>query len=620
MPQHRVRPKSLTRDALWPDGPPVLDRYGRAVARRSVAFAGQNRLWHGDNLDVLRVLQDECVDLVYLDPPFKSNQDYNMLYKERDGSRSAAQKKAFGDTWKWDAKAAKAYRQIVEAGGSVSDVMDAFRRILTSGADLRQRGRSEMLAYLSMMAPRLVELRRVLKPTGSLYLHCDPVASHYLKLLLDAVFGQEAFRNEIVWLRSKNPKGSQHGLKRYSPFTDSILYYAKSADAPLHLDRIRRVLSAAELKRKYPLSDHKGPYADGPILRSASMGPRPNLVYEYKGFTPGPAGWRVKRSRLEVIDARGDLAWTNTGAPRRKIRPDDAEKGQPVGSFWGDIPPVNSQARERVGFPTQKPTALLRRIIAASSDEGGTVLDPFCGCGSTIEAAEDLRRRWIGIDITHLAIEVICDRLAKRGLKEGKDYTVDSRFAPATMPDVETLARKDKHAFQGWALQQAGIEPFQLKPGPDRGIDARKVFFDPPGSTQRREIIVSVKGGNLPATCVRDLIGTVQRERAQMGVLITLKPPTKNMVRDAADAPVYRGSDGRLYAGIQILTVQDLLNGHTLEYPLQLAVANAATVPATAARSSFALKAEARPRKMVKAGLPLGFGEQKQRRRPAQRT
>ena len=520
-------------------------------------------LYHGDNLDVLRELRSETVDLVYLDPPFKSNRVFNVFHKETNGAPAAAQQLAFVDTWTWDPKAAKTYRQVVETAGPVADCLDAFQKIL------RVDKRKEMLAYVTMMAPRLVELHRVLKPTGSLYLHCDPTASHYLKVLMDAVFGPKNFRNEIVWLRSKNPKGSQHAMRRFSPSTDTLLYYVRTDAAPIHLDRIRRILTASELRKKYPYTDEIGPYADGPILRSASMGQRPNLVYEYKGFTPGPAGWRVERSVLEQIDRMGNLAWTATGGVRRKLRPED-DRGHPVGSFWGDIPPVNSQAQERLGYPTQKPEPLLARIIAASSDVGGVVLDPCCGCGTTIEVAQRLKRRWIGIDITHRALEEVEDRLAGVGLKSGADYHVDARFAPKTLPDIAAMARRDKYTFQGWALREAGIEPFQLKPGPDRGIDARKVFFDPAGSDQRREIIVSVKGGKLKAGDVRDLIGTVQRERAQIGVLITLRLPTPGMLRDAADVAPYRANDGRVYPAIQVLTVTDLLQGKVIEYPLQV--------------------------------------------------
>lgn len=553
----------------------------------------------------------DSVDLVYLDPPFKSNKDYNMLYKERDGSRSAAQAKAFTDTWKWDPKAAKAYRQIVEAGGSVSDVMDGFRRILVSGGQTRERGRSEMLAYLSMMAPRLVELQRVLKATGSLYLHCDFVASHYLKLLLDAVFGPERFRNEIIWKRTNAHSSS----KKFAPVHDVILYYSKTAK-PTWTDA-RLPYEAAYLNKYYRFDDGDGRlYWRADLCARGVRNGRSGLPW--RGFDPTAKGmhWKTTIDRLDKLDAAGRIYFPpNNGWPQYK-RYREELKGKAISDLWTDIERINPVGSERIGYPTQKPVALLKRIIEASTEPGATVLDPFCGCGSTIEAAKDLGRKWIGIDITHLAIEVIEHRLEKLGLKEGTDYFEDCRYAPRTLPDVEALARKDKHTFQGWALQQAGIESFQLKPGPDRGIDARKVFFDPPGSNERREIIVSVKGGALPPTCIRDLIGTVQRERASMGVLITLKPPTRNMVRDAAEAPAYRGGDGRLYSGIQILTVADLLDGHTLEYPLQLVATSAAPIiPPTSAARSFELEAQLPAKRMARVAMPLGFPQEKQRPR-----
>ena len=603
----------------------ILSRYRLAVAHRRSRprYVGQDTLWHGDNLDVLRAIAPESVDLVYLDPPFKSDQNYNMLYKERDGSRSAAQLKAFTDTWTWDAKAAKAYRQILECGGAVADVMDSLRRILVSGSQGKPQRGSEMLAYLSMMAPRLQELRRVLKPTGSLYLHCDPAASHYLKMVLDAVFGPSMFRNEIVWQRT----GAHGSSKRFAPIHDIIFFYTKSdeytwnpAYMPLPQETADAWFNNVEpgTGRRFNRNT-----LTAPGVRSGSSG-KP-----WRGIDPTAKGrhWAVPgfaravigdldtNEALDALDKMGRVFWPKKvgGTPMLKLYLDES-KGIPALDVWTDIK-LQTSSNERIGYPTQKPEDLLDRIIAASSNQGDVVMDPFCGCGTAIDVAQRLKRRWIGIDITHLAIDVIVERLAKSGLREDHDYKVDRRFTPPTMPDIETMARKNKHTFQGWALQQAGIESFQLKPGPDRGIDARKAFFDPPGSNERREIIVSVKGGSLPASCVRDLIGTVQRERAQIGVLLALKKPTKNMIRDAAEAPPYRGTDGRIYPGIQILTVQDLLDGHSLEYPLQLVASTApASIPKPAARP-FQLEAQNLPRRMVKAALPLGFNQQKRGRR-----
>jgi len=388
----------------------------------------ENVLYYGDNLDILRrYVKDETIDLIYLDPPFNSKATYNVLFGEQNGSQAAAQIKAFEDTWSWDQAAAEAYQEVVEAGGKVSQAMQAFRMFL---------GDSNMLAYLAMMVPRLVELQRVLKPTGSIYLHCDPTASHYLKMLLDAVFGTRSYRGEITWLRSRNPKGSQYALKQYSPDTDTILYYARSDSAEFHYDRIKVPLSEDELNRKYDRKDEKGRFTDGPILRSPSMGDRPNLVYEYKGYTPGLFGWRVSLGKLIEIDRQGNLGWSSSGKPYRKLRPED-DSGNPIGNCWIDISSINPQAKEKLGYPTQKPEALLERIVQASSNEGDLVLDPFCGSGTTVAVAQRLGRAWIGIDITHLAVTLMKHRL-RDAFGDQVQYEVIGE--PVSLPDAEALA------------------------------------------------------------------------------------------------------------------------------------------------------------------------------------
>ncbi len=512
----------------------------------------ENVLYYGDNLDVLRRhIKDESVDLVYLDPPFNSNASYNVLFAAKDGHQSAAQIQAFEDTWQWDESAARQFAETVEQGGSVADVLLAFERFIPA---------SDMLAYLAMMAPRLIELRRVLKPTGSLYLHCDPTASHYLKIVLDAVFGINNFRSEITWLRSRNPKGSQHEAKRYSPDTDAILFYAKSENAPLHSDRIKTEISAEGMEKKYDRRDEKGPFTDGPILRSPSMGERPNLVYEYRGYTPDTSGWRVVREKLVEIDEAGNLGWSSTGKPYRKLRP-ATDTGNPIGNCWTDISSINPQAAERLGYPTQKPEALLERIIEASSNPGDMVLDPFCGCGTTISAAQKLNRRWIGIDVTHLAIGLIKTRL-RDSFGELARYKVIGE--PTTTEDAATLAQSDKYQFQWWALGLVGARPAAEKKGADKGIDGRLYFHD--GSEQTRQIVFSVKGGNLKATDLRDLRGVVDREKADIGALISFEKPTKLMRQEAATAGFYASPWGK-HPRLQLLTVTELLDGKGIDYP-----------------------------------------------------
>ncbi len=513
-----------------------------------------NHLYYGDNLQVLREsIRDESVDLIYLDPPFNSNATYNVLFRGPSGDQSQAQIEAFEDTWHWNNTAERAVDEVMQ--GPNADVAEMLRSMRSFLKD------NDMMAYLTHMAVRLVELHRVLKPTGSIYLHCDPTASHYLKVLMDAVFGNNNYRTELVWLRSRNPKGSQHDLTHYGPQTDSILFYSKTAAGMFNPGRIRKQLTKEQLLEKYPLIDEIGRYADGPILRSGSMGPRPNLVYTYKGFTPGPAGWRMEPEKLAALDAKGNLVWTSTGAPRRKLRPED-DQGDPIGSLWDDIPPVNSQAQERLGYPTQKPVALLERILSASSNPGDVVLDPFCGCGTTVHAAEKLGRQWIGIDITHLSISLIEKRL--KDAFPGIAFTVHG--APKDLDGARDLSNRDKYQFQWWAVSLVDAVPFGgKKKGADGGIDGH-IFFRS-GAKTVEKAIVSVKGGGVGVKDIRELIAVVDRERAKIGVYISLEPHTEPMKKEAAGAGLYDGPTGKV-PKLQLFTIEELFAGKKPQIPL----------------------------------------------------
>ena len=464
---------------------------------------------------------DATVDLIYLDPPFNSNATYNVLYAS--DSAGGAQTRAFNDTWSWDAAAGE--RLAMYEGATARP---AHKAIIGLEGIL---GASGMLAYLTYMAERLEQMHRLLKLTGSLYLHCDPTASHYLKVVLDAIFGAANFRNEIIWNRSNNPKGSQHKMRRFSPFTDTILYYSMSPETTLNLDRVRIPLSDDEIARKYPYQDEQGRYADGPILRSDSMGHRPNLVYAYKGFTPGPAGWRVKREILEDIDAKGNLAWTKSGAVRRKLRPGDVGRGNPVGSLWDDIAPINSQARERLGYPTQKPRVLLDRILKASSNPGDVVLDPFCGCGTTIDAARRLNRKWVGIDISAFAIDLIRDRRLQ-------DRTISTYGIPADLVGARRLAADDPFAFESWAVTRLpGFAP-NMKQRGDGGVDGRATLAIRPDDAISRLALAQVKGGKFSASYLRDFRHVIDREKAAVGCFTTLDPAPPHHRGDAKNAGV----------------------------------------------------------------------------------
>lgn len=513
-----------------------------------------NLLFYGDNLKVLRDhVPAESVDLVYLDPPFQSGQDYNVLFEEKSGERSAAQIKAFEDTWKWDQASAAAYEEIVERGGRVSDAMRAFKTFL---------GTSDMMAYLAMMAPRLVELHRVLKPTGSIYLHCDPTASHYLKIFLDAAFGPANFRNEIIWKRSH----AHSSALRYGRIHDVILYYV--AGSPSTWNRTFQEYDAAYIDKHYRHRDPKGrrykhENPTGPGISNGETG------QPWRGIDPTTKGrhWVRPPRELEKLDAQGLIHWPEkAGAwPYIRLYLEDM-KGIPVQDVWTDIDPINMVAAERLGYPTQKPEALLERILLASSNEGDVVLDPFCGCGTTIAVAQRLKRRWIGIDVTHLAINLVRYRLADAfGASE---LNVQVIGEPETLPDAEQLAGEDPFGFQSWILSLVDARVVQGKKGADRGIDGRLYFHDEAEGGKTKQIVFSVKAGKVQASHVRDLRGVVEREKAAIGVLLSMEEPTGPMRKEAAEAGFYHSPGwNRKYPRIQLLTAAELLGGRKAEYP-----------------------------------------------------
>jgi site-specific DNA-methyltransferase (adenine-specific) len=519
--------------------------------------AQNGALFYGDNLDVLRRhVGDEEVDLVYLDPPFNSNADYNVLFPEPDGSWSASQTNAFEDTWRWDQGAARAFEEVVEGGGEVSNVMRAFRTILSE---------SNMLAYLAMMAPRLVELRRVLKPTGSLYLHCDPSASHYLKLLLDAVFEPKNFRNEIIWMRT-HAKGLTK--TRLPSNHDVILAYQARQGATWNLDAAFQPYDPENLDEK-TADKYRDTDPDGRRYQLTSLlnpnKDRPNLEYEFLGVT---RVWRWTRERMQQEYEAGRVIQTKPGAVPRFKRYLDEQRGRPFGDVWADIPALNSRAAERLGYLTQKPTALLERIIELSTAPDAVVLDPFCGCGTTIAAAEKLNRRWIGIDVTFQATNLIKHRLLD-AFGEAVPYTVVGE--PTTVEDAKELAEEDRDQFEAWALGLVGARNASKKKGSDRGIDGRLLFHEKPGG-KTRQILISVKSGAVSVADVRDLRGVIEREEAEIGLLISMREATQPMRTEAAAERFYEsGSEGvgtwGKHPRIQLLTVAELLDGHRIYMP-----------------------------------------------------
>ncbi len=527
----------------------------------------KNKLYYGDNLEVLqRYVKDESVDLVYLDPPFNSRQDYNVLFAEKDGSQSSSQIHAFEDTWEWNLDAQRAYEQIVEQGGRVADALRAFKTFLFN---------SDMMAYLAMMAPRLVELRRVLKETGSIYLHCDPTASHYLKILMDAVFGPQFFKSEIIWKRTS----AHNSAKRWGPVHDVVLLFAKSEQSTWN--RVFEDYKEEYLDRFYRHEDNGGRYRLGDLTGAGTRNGESGMPW--RGVDPTKAGrhWAVPapedkpdnwgglsvQQRLDYLEVKGAIQWPQSGGIPRFKRYLRRDRGTSIQDVINDIGPISSHAKERLGYPTQKPEALLERILRASSNEGDLVLDPFCGCGTTVQVAERLRRRWIGIDITHLAIGLIKKRLSDAFGPEIKTrYEVVGE--PTDYRGAAQLAAENKFQFQAWALGQCGARVADSnKKGADRGIDGRLYFHDDE-SGHSKQIIFSVKGGGVSVPQVRDLRGVIEREKAEIGVFLSFESPTKPMLKEAAEAGFYKSTDGTTYARLQILTIQQILDGKQPEYPL----------------------------------------------------
>jgi site-specific DNA-methyltransferase (adenine-specific) len=509
----------------------------------------RNQLFFGDNLEIMRhYIADESVDLIYTDPPWNSKASYNVLFKEKNGTASPAQITAFEDTWHWDQSAESAYWEIVKAGPSkLSDLLQALRKFL---------GTNDMMAYVTMMAVRLVEMWRVLKPTGSIYLHCDPTASHYLKLGLDALFGFANYRNEIIWKRTSGHSDAQ----RYGRVHDVILFYAKSPSATWN--QTYQDYNEAYVDQYYRYQDPDGRrWMSGDLSATGLLGG--GYEYEWKGIT---RVWRCPRETMEQLDRENRVFYTKNGVPRIK-RYLDESKGLPVQDVWTDIEALRSWHEERIGYPTQKPEGVLERIMLASSNEGDLVLDPFCGCGSTIAVAEKIHRRWVGIDVTHLAIGLMVRRLVDTFREELNDFEIIGD--PKDLGGAEALAKEDRHQFEWWCLRIVEARPAQdRKKGADHGIDGVILFADDESGTAKR-VLIQVKSGHVGVAQVRDLKGVLDREKAEIGALITLQPPTVPMKKEAVSAGYYEPEHfpGKKYPRLQILTVEDMLREKELEYP-----------------------------------------------------
>ncbi len=520
----------------------------------------KNALYFGDNLDILREhVPDETVDLIYLDPPFNSNATYNVLFREKTGEESAAQITAFDDTWHWDMGSEGAYRVVVTGGPpKLADLLQAMRSFL---------GQNDMMAYLTMMAQRMVELHRVLKRTGSLYLHCDPTAGHYIKLLLDATFGPRSFRTEITWKRTSAHSDTRQGRRQHGRVHDILFFYSKTDQwtwNPVYTPYDDEYIDAfyrhveRETGRRYRLGDITGP-------GGAAKG---NPQYEVMGVT---RYWRYSRERMDELIAEGRIVQSRPGAVPAYKRYLDEMEGVPLQDVWTDIGPIGARAKERLSYPTQKPEALLERIIKSSSNQGDVILDPFCGCGTATAVAERLGRRWIGIDITHIAIALMKSRLNDTFGEDLSDYEVVG--VPQDVESARALATESEHdgryQFEWWALGLVDARPAKRRRGADSGIDGSINFFDD-NTGKAKRIIVQVKSGSVRRDQIATLKGDMEREKAEIGLFITLEEPTEPMRQEAVSAGFYEPEHfpGQLYPRVQILTVESLLTGEArAEYP-----------------------------------------------------
>ncbi|MET0308690.1 MAG: DNA methyltransferase [Sphingomonas sp.] len=545
-----------------------------------------SQLYYGDNLDVLRAhVPDESVDLVYLDPPFNSNANYNILFKSPAGGGAQAQIEAFEDTWHWNDHAEDAFDQVGRSGNCKAfDLLNAMRAFL---------GENDMMAYLAMMAIRLIELHRVLKPTGSLYLHCDPTASHYLKLLLDGVFGPENYLNEIIWRRT----GSHNNAKRFGPVHD-VIHFVRKSDAYRHRP-VFRPYALGHVNGYFKRADERGHYWTNSIHGAGTRNGDSGRIW--RGYDPTAAKrhWAVPSELVtafgidpdlpqhQKLDALADLGLIDLPDPASGALPTyrqylDRSPGLLLQDVWAyqphtrgtlhgsgegideDVRWLTAQGdEERLGYPTQKPVGLLERIIHASSNEGDVVLDPFCGCGTAIHASQKLGRRWIGIDVTHLAISLIEKRL--RDAFPGIAFSVEG--TPKDLASAEDLARRDKYQFQWWAVSMVDAMPFGgRKKGADGGIDGI-IYFKPDGRRTERAL-VSVKGGdNVGVQMIRDLHSVIEREKASIGVFITKSLPTSAMEKEAASVGRFEDGWGRTYPRLQILTLAELFQGRKPQIP-----------------------------------------------------
>ena len=506
-------------------------------------------LYLGDCLEVLRnYIQDESVDLIYIDPPFNSKRNYNIFFDDKD---IQSQRIAFEDTWTLKSISDSMIELSSFETEKLSTLLNAYQEVAPFA-----------FPYLVMMALRIRELHRVLKSTGSFYLHCDPTMSHYLKTICDVIFDVDNFRNEITWKRTSSIKTSQFKNKKYPNNSDILFFYTKSQNYNFDSEVIKIAFTDSDIEKRYSFIDEKGRYAKSPIFRSISMGERPNLCYEYKGVSnPNSAGWKVSINKLREIDKAGDLGWSKNGIPFRKFRPEHT-KGFLVSNIWDDI--EQTSGKERLGYPTQKPLALLERIIKAGSNEGDIVLDAFCGCGTSLDAAERLKRNWIGIDISPIAISLIDKRLKNTYHSKviDKKPKYEIRGVPTDKQSAVKLWEQNPFAFQDWWIMEfeAFSSTFGGK-GADKGLDGIAKYLTPMPEDTKKVIKAGfqVKGGKVGSKDIDALIGAMSKHNCELGIFLSINSLTKPML-DTISKAGYLTIGSKKYPKLQYITIEQFFN------------------------------------------------------------
>lgn len=527
----------------------MTDLFGGAKGGKGSA---SNRLFYGDNLTIMQSMNSGSIDLIYLDPPFNSQRSYNLIYKQATGLPVPEQEEAFCDSWELDPEKeemAKRMPIVLREYGTDESLVQFWQAWINALRNTQPR----LLAYLVYMSYRLLEMRRVLKPTGTIYLHCDTTASHYIKIIMDGIFDHKNFRNEISWQRSQ-PKS--HTTRNFPNCRDILLRYTKTENYtfnkqygehdPEYIAKFYRFTD--DDGRRYRLGDLTNPNKS-----------RPNLTYEFLGIT---RVWRWTKDRMERAYQDGLIYQPRPGTVPQYKRYLDHMKGQPITDDWHDIEHLHGSNKEALGYPTQKPIALLDRIIRASSNEGDIVFDPFCGCGTAVYAAHQTKRKWIGCDIAMLSVRIVRDVLLKRyGLKEGEHYQVAG--IPLSMDGAQELFDHDPRQFQHWVVELAGGFVSKRHSG-DLGVDGR-IYFDTKEGL--KSMVLSVKGGKLAPAFIRELRGTMERDvDSLLAGFISLQEPTKGMKEETARAGQFTYL-GTTYDRIQIRTAEDLLAGRAFDTP-----------------------------------------------------